>query len=1466
MKNAGTDVSADDYNAEFSVGQYVKFGMYRQTESPKNNEPIEWQVLDRDGDNALLLSRSCLDVQGYNEEACTWETSWLRRWLNGEFLNTAFSAKEQTAILLTDVDNSAGQGNPKYSEEHVDSGNNTQDKVFLLSYAEANKYLEVGSKTNGEKARTSLTEYALLAAGSNNEKSSTSAASEQIQKPLELTYRRTADASKKRLTKVMPDVSLYPHYNRIRSASRSAFPGVKIVVNAGGTEYRFASLREVTEQDDMDDYDGDAEEEAAEKERKAVYGRVVAKDTEKYDLDQKAKKMQSLFHVSESAFDPRHDRECELEEGYLHRAYMLSGLRSFAWTLADYCKQQNCTPDEIDSGEASRIADFVAGRNWLNYDGTTYCQGLCSGMDIHVFFIPDESDPADREKLLPSQEDFDRVKRMREVFPAYDEVLPEVNSLNALRKDLAYIYPAIQVMWDNLAKDRNYDEALLGNEADIVYAWCALALAAKEPFFSEDGPMTCYFSRILSEEEKQAKYEEQRAKYEAERAKYAEKWLQEYGKYIEANPSIDINCSLFVFTGLGHDGPEKEKPVVQKLIEKGGQYRSSISGRTNYLVVNPREAGESKIEAVLKQREKGKDIKVILLEDLKKALGMKEPEKDAVSGSGTSPANVSAKAMSIPNGKKTISEDALRGAYEAEAWWLRTPGETQARAMCVAIDGSTAYDDEVVAVQGVRPALWVNLKSLQTSEESGENQGAAKTSEDTDIVGGAAKESKRKHAEADEYSWDRVFGKYDGPGGDVVIPDGIKKIGDKAFNLCTGLTSVEIPSSVKYIGEHAFEGCENLTSVSLPEGLEEIGDGAFWGCKDLKSVRIPASLTKIGEDVFEECDNLETVIVYGDRYSGDILDAMKEHFPVDVSVIWKGSEGSADAGKSPAARDSADSDVRRSAANDEGRRILSYNDEIQFALPEDWNDCQMIWSTDEDGNRECNIVMGEYTDDDGETKYLFNVSVAVVDGNIDEEEDWTTSDEEASDGDGLFNVASRWRRISDRMGMRVTESKIFYGLSTFVMLTLYVQLDQNKQIRFINMNPVSEEDEISLNAMFMRFIADILRYQGNALIMPSIGDEAEPGCHLEAYNDEVQFSLPDDYQMGSDAANRCIITKGKFDAEITNNPFFAAVHEMDISARLARGESLLDYIQRQYPEYRLLSLSTEPEAVLGIEGPFVFREKRLGTQWHLSLRVSDTQMIRIAIFIMDNNNAHEYIKELVKALRYKGKAIQTTELTDAELDRLAVPLGSDTENQSDSAISPQKDSSLDERVAPAKTTPPDLAKTAAPTPAETTPPAPAKAAAPSESTASAEPRPAAEPEAAAALTATTRRRRSQAQRLAELAKQEEAAEQAERLSTEEKPAQEAPAVSVKMIGPVPPIVSGKPFVTVEEDDPEEKEWKGKKIRRRRSAGKFLITVGICMILLFGVGIVKGRADVNHIWAIIAGVLEIGLGATWTKQE
>lgn len=302
---------------------------------------------------------------------------------------------------------------------------------------------------------------------------------------LEYTSDGMKEVGMESLTIVEPDEELYPHYQSIKSAGGFGLFGANVVVNASGTEYSFEPLSKYANSD-SDNY-----------EMKEVFERIVAKDTAYYDLHDKAKEMQSLFHVNEEVFDSRHDRECELEEGLMHRAYMMSGLRSFAWTLADYCaNHDNCEPEDIDSGIAKRIANFVAHQDWLNYDDTTYCTGLCAGSDLHVYFIPDSVSQADRKKLLPSDEDIERVKDMKAKFPSYREILCEVHSLDDLREDLEYIYPAVRMLWEELEEERDYDEPLTGNEADIVYAWCALALAAKGPFFTEDGPTSCFFDQI----------------------------------------------------------------------------------------------------------------------------------------------------------------------------------------------------------------------------------------------------------------------------------------------------------------------------------------------------------------------------------------------------------------------------------------------------------------------------------------------------------------------------------------------------------------------------------------------------------------------------------------------------------------------------------------------------------------------------------------------------------------------------------------------------------------------------------------------------------------------------------------------------------------------------------------------------------------------------------------------------------
>ena len=130
---------------QIKAGDYVTFGRYPQKARGNDQTPIEWLVLDYDEKNnkVLLLSRYGLDEQPYNtiyKKELTWENSTLRAWLNKDFMNKAFTAEERAFILTTNVDNSQSQG---YSGWDTSGGNNTQDKIFLLSYAEAHQYLAV---------------------------------------------------------------------------------------------------------------------------------------------------------------------------------------------------------------------------------------------------------------------------------------------------------------------------------------------------------------------------------------------------------------------------------------------------------------------------------------------------------------------------------------------------------------------------------------------------------------------------------------------------------------------------------------------------------------------------------------------------------------------------------------------------------------------------------------------------------------------------------------------------------------------------------------------------------------------------------------------------------------------------------------------------------------------------------------------------------------------------------------------------------------------------------------------------------------------------------------------------------------------------------------------------------------------------------------------------------------------------
>lgn len=133
------------------------FGSYEQDGSTGNGkEPIEWLVLDRDGDKALLLSKYALDFQSFMPfyepvtEPYTWESCSLRRWLNSTFLNAAFDSSERQRLLTTTVITSPGS-------LHRENGPvTTEDRVFLLSNTEVYAYFANEAATAAEYSAYAL--------------------------------------------------------------------------------------------------------------------------------------------------------------------------------------------------------------------------------------------------------------------------------------------------------------------------------------------------------------------------------------------------------------------------------------------------------------------------------------------------------------------------------------------------------------------------------------------------------------------------------------------------------------------------------------------------------------------------------------------------------------------------------------------------------------------------------------------------------------------------------------------------------------------------------------------------------------------------------------------------------------------------------------------------------------------------------------------------------------------------------------------------------------------------------------------------------------------------------------------------------------------------------------------------------------------------------------------------------------
>lgn len=129
------------------IGDIVQMGTYEQDGDVETEDPICWDVLDKDGDAMMLISHDVIAYQRFSDsfKCVIWEDSQIRSWLNQEFYAEAFDEEEQASIRETTLENLSTVGfaahvDPSGDVQVRESRPDTKDKIFLLSWKEAEQY------------------------------------------------------------------------------------------------------------------------------------------------------------------------------------------------------------------------------------------------------------------------------------------------------------------------------------------------------------------------------------------------------------------------------------------------------------------------------------------------------------------------------------------------------------------------------------------------------------------------------------------------------------------------------------------------------------------------------------------------------------------------------------------------------------------------------------------------------------------------------------------------------------------------------------------------------------------------------------------------------------------------------------------------------------------------------------------------------------------------------------------------------------------------------------------------------------------------------------------------------------------------------------------------------------------------------------------------------------------------------
>ena len=110
-----------------------------------------------------------------------------------------------------------------------------------------------------------------------------------------------------------------------------------------------------------------------------------------------------------------------------------------------------------------------------------------------------------------------------------------------------------------------------------------------------------------------------------------------------------------------------------------------------------------------------------------------------------------------------------------------------------------------------------------------------------------------------------ILNQYVGPGGNVVVPEGVTGFFLFPFSPSYGsqsqVTGITLPESMTVISSSAFSGCSKLERVVIPESVRRIEKAAFMSCAKLAEIKLPERLDELGTEAFSYCNSLTSVVI-----------------------------------------------------------------------------------------------------------------------------------------------------------------------------------------------------------------------------------------------------------------------------------------------------------------------------------------------------------------------------------------------------------------------------------------------------------------------------------------------------------------------------------------------------------------------------------------------------------------------------